>query len=218
VDQYVRDEVFYQEARALGLDQNDIIVRRRLIQKVEFLAEQVAALQEPDDETLQAYLEAHRDRYVIPGRVSFDQLYFSRELRGDRAEAEARQQLAQLQAHPQQAVTSDRSMLPSHFTLASAPEIARVFGEAFATQLTTLTKTGWQGPFSSAYGTHLVKVTEVEPGHDAQLAEVRHDVRLDWLRDQQLAQNEAFYQELRDRYTIQVDQQALAAAVTEVTP
>jgi hypothetical protein len=215
IDQYIHDEVFYREALALGFDQNDIIVRRRLIQKVEFLAEDVSALQEPTDDVLQAYLEDHRQRYVIPGRISFDQLYFSRELRGDLADADARKTLAQLQATPDQGIDGDRSMLPTHFTQASAQEIAGVFGQGLANQLTQLTETGWQGPFRSPYGTHLVNVTDIEPGHPARLEEVRGDVRLDWLRDQRQQQDEQFYQELRDRYTVNIDQQALQMALTE---
>ncbi len=89
IDQYLRDEIFYQEALALGMDRNDIIVRRRLIQKVEFLAEDVSALREPEDDELQAYLAEHGDRYQVPGQVSFTQVYFSRELRGDRADADS---------------------------------------------------------------------------------------------------------------------------------
>jgi len=215
IDQYIRDEVFYREALALGLDQNDVIVRRRLIQKVEFLAEDVSALQEPSDEMLQAYLEQHRDRYFVPGRVSFDQIYFSRELRGDRADADARKTLAELQENLDQPVAGDRSMLPTHFKLASAQAIAGVFDEGLANQLMQFVETGWQGPLQSAYGTHLINVTEIEPGHAARLEEVRGDVRLDWLREQRQQQDERFYQELRDRYTIKLDQQALLAVLEE---
>jgi len=216
VDQYIRDEIFYREALALGLDQNDIIVRRRLIQKVEFLAEDISALQEPEDEVLQAYLDEHRDRYVIPGRVSFDQLYFSRERWGDGADEEAETVLQHIQANPDKWVAGDRSMLPQSLTLATFQEMAGVFGERFARNLFMLTTLGWHGPFHSAYGAHLVNVTEIEPGHAASLAEVRNDVRLDWLRDQKQRQDEQFYQALRERYTVIVDKSAWDQAIREV--
>jgi peptidyl-prolyl cis-trans isomerase C len=177
IDQYIHDEVFYQEALALGLDGNDIIVRRRLIQKVEFLAEDVSALQEPSDQVLSDYLDAHVEQFHIPGRVSFSQVYFSRELRGNDAEADATALLKQLQANPSKSVAGDRSMLPTSFTLASFQEIAGLFGEGFARAITAVEAPGWQGPLRSAYGVHLVNVSQVEPGHPATLAEVRGDVR-----------------------------------------
>jgi hypothetical protein len=216
IDQYIRDEILYREALALGLDQNDIIVRRRLIQKVEFLAEDISALQEPGDGVLQAYLDEHRDRYVIPGRVSFDQLYFSRERWGDGADEEAEKVLQHIQANPDKLVASDRSMLPQSLTLATFQEMAGVFGERFARNLFTLTAPGWHGPFHSAYGSHLVNVTEIEPGHSASLAEVRNDVRLDWLRNQKQRQDEQFYQALRERYTVIFDESAWDQAIREV--
>jgi hypothetical protein len=221
VDQYVHDEVFYQEALALGLAQNDLIVRQRLIQKMEFLAEDLSALREPTDEVLQAYLDDHGDRYTVPGRVSFSQVYFSQSLRGVGTEAEARALLGELRVNPrlgQSQTLGDRSMLPASFTLASAQAIASVFGEPFAKALTGLTETGWQGPFPSAYGTHLVNVAQLEPGHPATLDEVRGDVRLDWLRDQRQQQDERFYAELRHRYTVTVDRQAWPTALQGDSP
>ena len=97
--------------------------------------------------------------------------------------------------------------------LASFQEIAGVFGEEFATAITAVETYGWQGPFRSAYGVHLVNVSEVEPGHGAALTEVRGDVRLDYLRDQRRQQDKQFYQDLRSRYTVTVDQDALEQAI-----
>lgn len=213
IDQYIHDEVFYREALALGFDQNDIIVRRRLIQKMEFLAEDVSALREPTDEELQVYLADHGDRYYLPGRVSFAQVYFSGELRGDRAEAEAQTVLNQLRANPQLGQSKkplgDRTMLPVSLTLASGQTLTNAFGVSFAQALAAVTELGWQGPFPSVYGTHLVNVTEREPGHGATLAEVRGAVRLDWLNDQRQQHETAVYQQLRDRYKITISPAAL---------
>ena len=78
-----------------------------------------------------------------------------------------------------------------------------------------MTEKGWQGPFHSAYGSHLVNVTQIEPGHSATLAEVRKNVRLDYLRDQKQKQDELFYQKLRDRYTVSIDEEALNQGVQE---
>ncbi|GET43893.1 peptidyl-prolyl cis-trans isomerase [Microseira wollei] len=216
VDNYIRDEVLYQEALALGLDDKDVIVRRRLIQKMQFLTEDVAAMREPSDEALQAYLAAHAEHYAIPGRVSFTHIYFSRELRGDRADADAQTLLTQLQTDPNLEPSQqqgDRSMLPVTYNLASAQTLTNTFGGNFAQEIAGVREKGWQGPFHSAYGSHLVNLTQIEPGHPATLAEVRKYVRLDWLQEQRQQLDEQLYQQLRERYTVSIDQEALNLAV-----
>ncbi|NEQ41084.1 MAG: peptidyl-prolyl cis-trans isomerase [Okeania sp. SIO3I5] len=210
VDNYVHDEILYQEALALGLDNKDIIVRRRLIQKMQFLVEDVAGIKEPSDEELQSYLDDHADRYTIPGRFSFNQVYFSRELHGDSSDTDAQNLLTQLQNNTVQTPPrGDRSMLPTIYTLASAQTLNNTFGGTLAREMAEVTEKGWQGPFHSAYGSHLVNVTQIEPGHPGTLTEVRKSVRLDYLRDKKQKQDELFYQKLRDRYTVSIDEDAL---------
>ncbi|MEB3177948.1 MAG: peptidylprolyl isomerase [Nostocaceae cyanobacterium] len=216
LDNYIRDEILYQEALSLGLDQKDVIVRRRLIQKMQFLMEDVAALREPSDEVLQAYLAEHVERYTIPGKVSFSQIYLSRELRGDRTDTDAQAILTQLQSNPNldlSEIKGDRSMLPTSYTLASASTLANTFGGSFGREMAQVTETGWQGPFHSVYGSHLVNVTQIEPSHPPTLDEVKKKVRLDWFREERQKQNEQFYQKLRDRYTVSLDQDALNQAL-----
>ncbi|MBO1347726.1 MAG: peptidyl-prolyl cis-trans isomerase [Hormoscilla sp. GUM202] len=218
VDNYIHDEVLYREALALGLDDNDTIVRRRLIQKMQFLTEDVLALREPDDETLEGYLAAHADRYAIPGRFSFTHIYFSQERRRDRADADARAQKSQLQANPSRERSGklgDPSMLPATYTLADARTLANTFGGPLAREMAGVTEKGWQGPFHSAYGSHLVKVTQIEPGHPATLEEVRKNVRRDYLREQRQRLDEQFYQRLRDRYQVSIDEEALKQGIEE---
>lgn len=216
IDKYIHDEILYQEALALGLDDKDIIVRRRLIQKMQFLVEDVAGIKEPSDEELQSYLDTHADRYTIPGRFSFNQIYFSQELHGDGTDADAQNLLSQLQTDSNSVQPrGDRSMLPKTYTLASAQTLNNTFGGTLATEMVGVTEKGWQGPFHSAYGSHLVNVTDIEPGHPATLAEVRKKVRLDYLRQQKQKQDELFYEKLRDRYTVSIDQDALNQALQE---
>lgn len=214
VDNYIHDEVLYQEALALGLDDKDLIVRRRLIQKMQFLVEDVAGIKEPSEEELQEYLDDHSDRYIIPGKFSFNQVYFSRELHGDNTDTDAQNLLTKLQKEPNQAQPrGDRSMLPKTYTQASTKTLNNTFGGTLAREMAEVTEKGWHGPFHSAYGSHLVNVTEIEPGHQGSLAEVRKNVRLDYLRDQKQKQDELFYQKLRDRYTVSMDEEALNQAV-----
>ena len=225
VDKYIHDEVLYQEALALGLDDKDIIVRRRLIQKMQFLVENVAGMREPSDEELQSYLDQNADHYTIPGRFSFQQVYFSQELHGDkpvghsrrhRTDADAENLLTQLQTDPNSVQPKgDRSMLPKTYTLVSARTLNNTFGGTLAQEIAGVTEKGWQGPFHSAYGSHLLNVTEIEPGHPATLAEVRKKARLDYLRQQKQKLDEQFYEKLRDRYTVSIDPEALNQALQQ---
>jgi hypothetical protein len=88
-DARVHEEVLYREALALGLDKNDAIVRRRLVQKMEFLFEDVAKLREPTNDELKAWFARNAERFTLPGRVTFRHLYFSPDRRGDRAREDA---------------------------------------------------------------------------------------------------------------------------------
>lgn len=218
VDQALRDQVLYQEALALGLDQNDLIIRRRLIQKMEFLMEGGVDLAEPQEADLQAYLEAHADRYQLPPRLSFDQVYFRGDQGGDQASEAAHQLLARLQAQPRLAYPlaklGDPTLLPPTYTLATPEQLAHGLGASFAEQVAAVTQLGWQGPFTSVYGSHLLRVTDIQPGRPATLAEVWSEVRRDWQRDRQAQQGAAAYQRLRDRYRLMIT----PAAQTQLTP
>ena len=106
-------------------------------------------------------------------------------------------------------------MLPKTYTLALAQTLNNTFGGTLAQEIAGVTEKGWQGPFHSAYGRHLVNVTEIEPGHPPILAEVRKKVRLDYLRKQKQKLDEQFYEKLRDRYTISIDSEALNQGLQE---
>lgn len=218
VDRYVRDEILYQEALALGLDYQDTIVRRRMIQKMQFLTEGVAPVKEPSDEVLAAYLAENAYRYEIPAKFSFSQIYFSKNSRGDDAETDAQDLLNQLQSNPDMESSElggDPFMLRKSYNLASIETLAKNFGQPFGEEISAITETGWQGPIHSVYGSHLVNVTEIEPSHAASLEEVKRDVRLDWLREKRLELDEKFYQQIRDRYLVSMDEEALNQGVEE---
>src|SRR5690606_9554437 len=79
----IRDEVFYREALALGLDVNDDEVRRRLIEKMQYLMQDLADPEPPSDEALREFFERDRERFALPAAVTFEQVFFSPQMRGD---------------------------------------------------------------------------------------------------------------------------------------
>ena len=208
LNDYVRDEVLYREARAMGLDQDDVIVRRRMRQKFEFLAEDTAARTgPPSDQELEAYLKHHLDRYSIEPSFSFEHIFFSREKRKASAEAEATAMLARLSSKSgiDTEELGDPFLLPSQFDKTSAGETARLFGEKFADELAKTQLGTWAGPIESSYGLHLVRVNARLPAVAPLLANVRESVVRDLLSDRRKQELDTQYEKLRARYTVIVE-------------
>lgn len=204
----VRQEVYYREALALGLDKDDAIIRRRLQQKMEFVSDDVAAQTPPTDDELSAYLAAHLDRSRVQQQFTFRQLYLDPERHGENLAHDAAQLLAKLNEPGGDtgfATMADPFMLENDFTAATASEVARQFGGTFASKLAEISPGQWQGPVESSYGVHLVSVSKRSDSHLPPLAEVHEAVRSEWENARRLAANETFYQELLKRYTITIE-------------
>jgi hypothetical protein len=207
VSDYVRDEVLYREARTMGLDQDDVIVRRRMRQKFEFLVEDMTARTgPPSDQELEAYLRQHADKYSEEPSFGFEQIFFSREKRGASAETEALAILARLRGTSRINIEKlgDAFLLPSQFEKTSAGETARLFGEKFANELTRTQLGAWAGPIESSYGLHLVRVNGRIPEVARSLAKVRESVLRDLLSDRRKQELDTQYEKLRAHYTVVV--------------
>ncbi len=203
----VREEVLYREALALDLDENDVLVRRRLAEKLERALNDVAAAVEPSADDLRRYFESHADRYVEPAGLTLTHRFFSRDRRGGSAEADARRALEALVAGG----TADDDSFHAAKTLAleDADRLERLFGTAFRDAV--LEHAGrprpghaWFGPVRSAYGAHLVRVDAYREARRRTLDEVRGTVLDDWRRDQVAAREAERYAEMRARYEVDV--------------
>ncbi len=204
----VREEVYYREALALGLDKDDSIIRRRLQQKMEFVSDDIAAQAVPTDAELNAYLQAHPDQFRTEPRVSFRQLYLNPEKHGAslaRHTAQLLDQLNQAGGKADIAAVSDSLMVDHEFKALPAGELVKLFGDQFATAVEALPPGRWQGPVESAYGVHLVLVSERIAGRMPALTDVRDAVRREWQEAHRFAANEKFYQSLLERYTVTIE-------------
>jgi PPIC-type PPIASE domain len=204
----VRDEVYAREAMALGLDRDDTVIRRRLRQKMEFVAEDVATRAEPSDAELTAYLQANPDAYRVAERFTFRQVYLNPEKHGANLGRDAAELLAGLNQTGEAvdaAALGDPSLLEPDLAALSGSEVAQQFGEAFASQLRELAPGRWQGPFESGYGVHLVFLRQRTEGHLPELAEVREAVQRDWSNAQRLEANETLYQAMLQRYAVTIE-------------
>jgi len=202
VDNWAREEVFYREGLALGLDRDDPVVRRRIGQKVEFIIDGVAPAA-PTIAELQAWLDAHRASYSLEPIYSLRQVYFDPQRRGDRLDrdmARARQSLANGKA-----VSGDVTMLPAELEAAPQFDIERDFGAGFAAALKDLPLGRWQGPVESAFGLHLVLLSGRTGGGQPLLEQVRAEVERDLLLARAKEANEATYNRLRANYRVRVE-------------
>jgi peptidyl-prolyl cis-trans isomerase C len=206
VENKVRQEVLYREALAMGLDKNDEIVRRRMAQKMQFLAEDVATAHEPSGEELRAWYAKHSDKFALPSRVGFRHLYFSPDLRGARARDDAVRALAELAGQPEDtplaASLADPFMFQDYYADRTSEALAKDFGPQFAVAIPKLTPGSWQGPIESGYGWHLVFVDSVVPGRIPAFEEVERDVKTAWLGDQKERAWRKAYDEMRAKYTV----------------
>lgn len=202
VDSWVREEVFYREGLAAGLERDDPIVRRRVGQKVEFMMD-VAPPAAPTDAELQAWLDAHADKYAIEPRYSLQQVYFDPARHGENVDAVVAAALRTLKAG--RAVAGDSTLLPAVIDDASAYDIERQFGAEFAASLEKLPAGGWQGPLRSGFGLHLIEIRSSDPGRPATLEEARTAVERDLLEARNDANKKAYYEKLRARYSVRVE-------------
>lgn len=180
---WVREEVLYREGRAMRLDEGDGIVRRRVVQKMEFVIEAGVAVSAPTEEMLARWLAEHAEAWREPARVAFAQVLFARDRRGARALDDARAALARVRATTDTAacVALGDAFVAGHvFALRSERDVAAVFGDAMARAVMAMPAGAWSEPVESPYGAHLVRVTGREPGRLPALAEVREAVLRDW--------------------------------------
>ena len=212
VDRHIKDEVLYREAVALGFDREDPALRRRLATKLEFLARNAGAALEPTGAELQAFLDAHPERYAAAPRRHFVQVFLSEESRGARAEADARALLASLRADPDQeaAQLGDTILLEAEQPLATDAEVTGRFGSSFTEGLFALQVGPWGGPIRSGFGLHLVRVIEEEPGGAARLEQVRARVRNDLLQRHRDEALDTYLQALLGKYEVEVRAALLA--------
>jgi hypothetical protein len=214
VEDDIRDEIFYREGRAVGLDRDDFVIRRRVRQKMEFLAEDIAAV-EPSEEQLAAYLASNPERFRTEDRLTFHHVFLSATRRGGALEGDAKQITATLvhtNATTEVAPVGDPFLLGETFRQMPQSDVVRTFGEGFAKQLAAAAPRRWQGPISSSFGAHFIFINERTTGSLPPLDAVREAVQREWLNARRVEAEDKLYRTLRDRYQIVVEKPPKAAA------
>ena len=214
VQDAVREEILYREAMALHLDADDVIVRRHLAQKLQFVSEDTHPVPEPTQAQLRDFLAQHPQQFQAERGYSFTQVFLNPQRHGSQLQADAQRLLAALRTAPDDAALvkgGDPFLLDSHFERLPAGETARLFGADFEKALRTIATGQWQGPVTSSLGTHLVLLRLRDEPAPPQLADIQAEVRRAWMNEQRELANARFYAELRRRYDVKVQLPAVSA-------
>jgi len=206
IDSKVREEVLYREALAMGLDQDDVIIRRRLGQKLEFLIEDVSAIRDPSTAELESWYKRNGAQFSLPARATFCHIYFSPDVRGMRAEAVAARALTALPAGTtcnSSAALGDRFPDQNYYGERTPEEVANVFGTQFSQSLFRLKPGSWQGPVESGFGWHLVLIDALTPARIPAIGEVdRSRVQSAWLDSQREESKRKAFEVMRAKYEV----------------
>jgi hypothetical protein len=204
LDQKVTEEILSREAVALGLDNDDQIIKRRLAQKMDFLAADVASVEEPSDAQLAAWFQQHASRFALAPHASFRHLYFSLDKHGGASKEAAAAALVEIAGKSPDGVPqlADPFMFQNNYGDATPDQMAKEFGPDFAATLFKLKAGSWQGPVQSGYGWHLVWIDAIDPGRIPAFEEVRPQVKSAWIDERYREVKRVTLNEMRSRYTV----------------
>jgi hypothetical protein len=206
VHQLIREQILSREAIAMGLDEGDIVVRRRLAQKMEFLFKDISEMVEPTEEDLRSYYIENRQKYTIPPRITFTQIYFSVENKGAERANQAIEKLINEKINPDSAAErGDPSLLSSGCIDCSEREIKNRYGEEFTEGIINLETGSWKGPVKSTYGFHAVYVHNRQEAILPAFPEVSDQIKTDWIASQREENTRKVYGEIRSRYQVLVE-------------
>lgn len=207
IDDYVREEIAYREGMKMGLDEDDTIIRRRIRQKLDFIADDLGSQIEPTEEQLTTFLNENPDIYRIDPRITFQQVF----LDPDRHAVDLQESMAKLlntlQSDPTAAADQlgDQTLLEYQNTDRTKRDVASNFGPRFAEEIVKLPLQQWHGPIRSSYGVHAVYITERTEGRLPTLNDVRDLVRRDWEQKHRKDLIESFYQGLMKKYEVAIE-------------
>jgi hypothetical protein len=210
IELYVRDEILYREGVKLGLDRDDIVVKRRVRQKIELMAEEEAGTQAPTEAELATYLSAHQERFIQPAILTFDQVYLGPADAGPDAVRIVAVTGDALRKGTDPAQLGKPTLLARRMTETPADLVARDFGEAFVVALEQAPVGEWTGPVDSSFGSHYVRVSARTAAVSPSLDAVRAAVVREWENDRRQRARSDEYARMRSQYGVSVDAKLVA--------
>ncbi|HZF28774.1 MAG TPA: peptidylprolyl isomerase [Gammaproteobacteria bacterium] len=205
IEPTVREEVLYREALALRLDENDDEVRRRLVEKMQYLTQDLADPEAASEAELEAFYAAHPERFAVPELVTFEQVFFDPGKRGAALQADATAGLAKLAAGAAPRDVGDRTPLRESYANAPREQVTILFGGALADAVFSVAPGAWVGPFRSDFGLHVVRLNARTERTQPPYPEIRDRVAAEFASDRRRARNDADYARMRSHYDVVIE-------------
>ena len=200
IKQLLDEEILYREAIKLGLDKNDIIIKRRLAQKIGFLRQE-ADSSLPSEEEVSNFYNLYIDKYLVGKRITFSHIYFSS---NEADENDAIQALSQIKSGSSETDFGEPFLLGKNFSSKTVTEIERSFGTKFSEEIQNIIPKGWSGPLTSEFGHHLVYVNSISDSYTPALEEIKNVVINDVILEKQNNSVKEYLKELRNKYQIEI--------------
>jgi len=213
INAFIKEMVFYRVALEMGLDKNDVTIRRLLGQKLQFITNDLIKPQEPGEDELKRYFKNNIDRFTPPERVTMTQIFFDPDLREEQTLTDAENAVGILNTVDIESVNvndyGDQLMLQNYYPYRTEAEIAKLFGNEFAISIIELKTKKWHGPILSGYGTHIVYLHNRQKSDPPAFEEVRDLALENWLNEKQQELNELYYKGLIARYDVVIEESGL---------
>lgn len=203
IDDYVLEEIYYRQAVAMGIDQDDTIIRRRMRQKLEFLTDDLLMLADADDVVLEKYMGEQSEKFRKDAVYSFEQIYINPQKHKGNLDEHLKQVQEKLNAGEE--VASDSYFIAKDQHLVSAWKIDRDFGGGFTKKVSGVELQTWSEPLVSGLGVHFVKVAEYQEGIMPKLADVREQVKREWLHSEKLERRRSFNEKFLEQYKVVIE-------------
>jgi hypothetical protein len=211
VEPVILEEIYYREALALGLEVDDDEVRRRLVEKMQYVTLDLADPEPASERELEEFFASAPGRFLIPALVTFEQVFFSPNLRSESLAGDVAAGLEALRNGTAPADVGDRTPLQERFVDAARERVDVLFGQALTDAVFSMAPGGWSGPFESDFGLHLVRVLARSEPRQPTFAEAREHVQQVFAAESRNAANAAAFERMRARYDIVVDWPELPA-------
>jgi len=200
IRQLLDEEILYREAVKLGLDKNDIIIKRRLAQKIGFLRQE-ADSSLPSEEQVSDFYSKNIDKYFVAKRLTFSHIYFSA---NDSGKTLAEEALILIKSGASESDFGEPFLLGKNFSSKSISEIERSFGKQFSENIQNTIPKEWSGPLDSEYGSHLIFVNSISDSYTPSLEEIKNIVINDVILEKQNNSVTEYLKELRNKYQIEI--------------
>lgn len=211
VNQRVEEAILFREAKKIGLDKNDNIIRQRMAQKLEFLTNDLVKPDSVSIEEVKLYFTENTNQYTTPANITMIQLFVNPKNYGDSLDKEIATRLAKLNrmdpASPKIAELGDQFSLQTYYPDKPHLEFAKLYGSDFATRIFELETEKWVGPVNSQYGAHLVYIMNKNPALITEFNTIKELVTEDLQREKQIELNNKYINGILSRYEVVVEEE-----------